>query len=60
MEKRVSEMDVATRLIRIISLLAALRAQGKSSASHSGEHIEAAYDDAVEALLTMRAPQKVT
>lgn len=45
------------RMVRIIRHLAACRLQRQSQDDNLALHVDAAYDEAVEILLMMRAPQ---
>lgn len=49
--------DMVVRLVRIIRHLAECRLQRASSTDDMALHVDAAYDEAVEILLRMRAPQ---
>jgi hypothetical protein len=49
--------DMVYRLVQIIRHLAACRVGRASSTDAMAQHVDAAYDEAVEMLLRMRAPQ---
>jgi hypothetical protein len=49
--------DMGDRLVQIIHHLGACRTQRASSTDQIAQHIDAAFDEAVEILLRMRAPQ---
>lgn len=49
--------DMVYRLVQIIRHLGLCRIQRASSTDDLARHVDAAYDEAVEMLLRMRAPQ---
>ncbi len=55
--QRTMTEDMVYRLVQIIRHLAACRVGRASSTDAMAQHVDAAYDEAVEMLLRMRAPQ---